>query len=476
MLPAGTYWVKSRSFGPMPTMLDQEAACDDVVSDAEDWQESTQRDGGPREVHGPGRRWRAQRGTDMTTVMDKQHLARWRNAVIAAFALGGITSATVGPRMPSLRADLGVDNAVIGAMLAGVTVGAFAGLGCSALILSRLGARGGIRGALWLVALSVALIGFGAGVAHSPLIASLGFLLVGMGIGALDVMINVEGAAVEREAGRTVLPLMHAAWSAGAVIGAGVGAGCAALRIAVAWQFAGEAVLIAACAPMLTAVIPRMSPALPASKKRRRAERLRGWARGWADWRLLLIGVVMLGVELGEGSANNWLTLAVRDDHHQGEAVAALFFVVFAAAETTTRVFGGKLVDRVGRRAAIRLTTALGVIGLLLFIVASPAWLVLAGTFLWAVGVSMGFPLGMSAAAESGPDPAAQVSVVASIGYVANFVAPPAVGVLSQSFGLLNALWLLVAFLLVSFVAAGVLQGRNSGGKEHRALARLPSD
>ena len=105
----------------------------------------------------------------------------------------------------------------------------------------------------------------------------------------------------------------------------------------------------------------------------------------------------------------------------------------------------------------MRLTIALSVIGMLLFIVGSPAWLVLAGTVLWAVGVSLGFPLGMSTAAESGPDPAAQVSVVASIGYVANLTAPPAVGLLSQSFGLLDALWLIVAFLVLSFVAAGVL-------------------
>ena len=393
----------------------------------------------------------------MTTMTDKRTLARWRNAVIVAFALGGIISATVGPRMPSLRADLGVGNAVIGAMLAGVTVGAFVGLAASSAILSWFGARKGIRGALWLIACSIALIGIGAGTAHSALITAVGFLMLGMSIGALDVMINVEGAAVEREAGRTLMPLMHAAWSAGAVIGAGIGAGCASVSISVPWQFAGEAVLIAACAPILTVMVPETLP-LPASEQRSRAERLRTWARGWTSWRLLLIGVVMLGVELGEGSANNWLTLAVRDDHHQGDAAAALFFVVFAAAETITRVFGGRLVDQVGRRTSVRLTTALGVIGMLLFIMASPAWLVLAGTFLWAVGVSMGFPVGMSAAAESGPDPAAQVSVVASIGYIANLAAPPAVGLLSQSLGLLDALWLIVAFLIVSFVASGVLK------------------
>lgn len=68
----------------------------------------------------------------------------------------------------------------------------------------------------------------------------------------------------------------------------------------------------------------------------------------------------MLGVELGEGTANNWLTLAVRDGHHQPDAIAALFFVGFAVSETIARVVGGPLVDRFGRARAVQVTTALG--------------------------------------------------------------------------------------------------------------------
>jgi cyanate permease len=96
-----------------------------------------------------------------------------------------------------------------------------------------------------------------------------------------------------------------------------------------------------------------------------------------------------------------------------------------------------------------------------LFILATPAWLVLIGAFLWAVGVSLGFPLGMSAAAESGPNPAARVSVVASIGYLANLAGPPMIGLLSQSVGLLKALWLVVALLAVAFALSGVLKNRS---------------
>jgi MFS family permease len=172
---------------------------------------------------------------------------------------------------------------------------------------------------------------------------------------------------------------------------------------------------------------------------------------------LLLIGVVMLGVELGEGSANSWLTLAVRDDHGQTAAVAALFFTAFAVGEASTRIFGGPVVDRLGRVATIRVTTALGVLGMVLFILAGDRWIVLAGVLLWSVGVSMGFPLGMSAAAESGPDSAARVSVVASIGYFANIAGPPAIGALAESVGILHSLWLIVALFVTAFAVAGSL-------------------
>ena len=396
----------------------------------------------------------------MTTVDDERSVASWRNAILAAFGLGGITVTTWGPRLPTLRADLGAANGTIGIVLSGVTIGALTGLGCSSTILGKLGARRGILGALWLVALGIATIGVGAGVAHALLPTAVGLVGVGVGIGALDVMVNVEASGIEIAVGRTRMPLMHAAWSAGAIVGAGIGAGSAALGLPVQWQFVGEAVLIGVAASVLTRAIPRHAPPVSREEPRDVLERVRGWARQWSDWRLLLIGVVMLGVEMGEGSANNWLSLAVRDDHHQTDAVAALFFVVFATGETLARALGSPLVDRVGRTIAVRTTTAVGVVGMLLFILAQPAWLVLVGTFLWAVGVSMGFPLGMSAAAESGPNPAARVSVVASIGYVANLAGPPVVGLLSEAFGLLDALWLVVALLAVSFALSGALRPR----------------
>jgi MFS family permease len=399
---------------------------------------------------------------------ERRVLARWRWTITGGFGLGGITVSAWGPRLPAIKTSLHIGTATIGLLLAGITIGAILGLAAATPVLHWLGSRRSVAASLLLTGAAMAQMGLALVLRSIPLLAA-AFMVTGVGIGVLDVLINVEGSAIERAAGRTLMPMMHAAWSVGVAAGAGIGAACAALGITPAEQFTAEAVLIAAAAFATLPGIPagRAGPAAGAAPDR--GEKLRRWLRSWLDWRLLLIGVVMLGCELGEGSANSWLSLAMRSDHGQSTTVAALFLTAFAAAEALTRILGGPVVDRLGRVATIRVTTALGVIGMTAFILAANPWLVLAGVLLWAVGVSMGFPLGMSAAAEGGPEPAVRVSVVASIGYFANLAGPPAIGLLAQSAGLLGALWLIVALFGAAFAAAGSCRPRPAAG--HSALA-----
>jgi MFS family permease len=403
----------------------------------------------------------------------RPELARWRWAITAGFGLGGITISAWGPRLPAIKAGLGVGTATLGLLLAGATAGAILGLLASTPVLHWLGSRRAVAGAVLLIAAALTVMGLALILGSVPLVA-VAFVITGTGIGTLDVLINVEGAAVERAAGRTLMPGMHAAWPIGAAIGSGIGAACAALGITPSAQLIGEAVIIAAAGLVAAAGIPRGERAPAGQARQDRGARLRQWLRGWLDWRLLLIGVVMLGVELAEGSANSWLTLAVRDNHGQTAAVAALFFTAFAVSEGLTRIFAGPVVDRLGRVLAVRLTTALGVAGIVAFILAGNRWIVLLGVVLWGVGVSLGFPLGTSAAAGSGPDPVARISVVSSIGYFANLAGPPAIGALAQSAGLLNSLWLIAALFIAAFAVAGSLRPRQPAPELARASQSDP--
>ncbi|MFS0728840.1 MFS transporter [Curtobacterium sp. 1P10AnD] len=308
--------------------------------------------------------------------VDAPALARWRNAIIVAFAIGGVSLTAWGPRLPELRADLGVDVGTIGVMLAGVTVGSVAGLLGAAPLLRRLGGRRALTLVVVVVPAAVALVGI-AVAAHSAPLATVGFVVAGAGIGSLDVMANVEGTAIEVRAGRTLLPLMHAAWSGGAALGAGVAALCAWLGVTPTQQLLGQAAIILVVGVLAVRAVPDGSRAEEPDTTLTPGQRLRRWARGWTDVRLLLIGVVMLGVELGEGSANNWLALATTDGHGGTPAVGALFFTVFAVSEAVTRVAAGPVVDRLGRVRTVRVTTALGIVGAVLFILGPSSWVTL---------------------------------------------------------------------------------------------------
>jgi cyanate permease len=90
--------------------------------------------------------------------------------------------------------------------------------------------------------------------------------------------------------------------------------------------------------------------------------------------------------------------------------------------------------------------------GVTLAVFAGSAWTAFAGVAVWGVGTALGFPVGMSAAADDPERAAARVSVVAVIGYTAFLAGPPLVGLLGNEAGVLRAL-LVVPVLLVPALA-----------------------
>lgn len=394
-----------------------------------------------------------------TTSRTRRELVAWRNAVFAVFILSGLATATWVARIPGVRDDLGFgkDPSAVGLLILGLSVGAVVGLAASSPVLVRFGPHKGMVATMLLAAAGTTLIGAGSTLLHAVPVVAIGLVVLGIGNGMLDVMMNVEGTAVEREIGKTLMPLMHACFSLGTVVGAGIGAAAAALGVAVAWHLFAVAVVLAVGTIVAVRFIPREADLGDEDVVTERVpfgERFRAALAVWADWRLILIGVVILGMAFGEGSANDWITLGVVDGHHQSNSTGAAVFSCFVAAMTVGRVLGGPIVDRIGRANAIRATAAMGALGLVLFIVGGPLWLVILGTLLWGFGVSLGFPLGMSAAADGAANPAARVSAVAIIGYCAFLVGPPLIGFLGAHWGILSALAIIPVLLVGAFFAA----------------------
>ena len=102
-----------------------------------------------------------------------------------------------------------------------------------------------------------------------------GCVALGYGSGICDVAMNVEGAAVERRLGRTVMPRFHAGWSLGTVAGAALGRRRrprSACRSPCTWP-RGAVVLSARCWPPVAPAggrgePPPAAPAAPAERRR----------------------------------------------------------------------------------------------------------------------------------------------------------------------------------------------------------------
>jgi MFS family permease len=184
-------------------------------------------------------------------------------------------------------------------------------------------------------------------------------------------------------------------------------------------------------------------------------ERLATSLSAWREPRTYTLGVIMLGMAFAEGSANDWLPSAVVFGHGAPEEAGPAVLAVFSVAMTAGRLLGGPVVDRFGRVWVLRILAVTAGAGLLLFIVAPFGPLVYIGAALWGLGASLGFPIGMSAAADDPAKAASRVAAAATIGYVAFLCGPPVLGWIGDHIGLLNTLFIVVGLIVASGLFSG---------------------
>ncbi|WP_405218818.1 MFS transporter [Agrococcus sp. Ld7] len=387
-------------------------------------------------------------------------LIAWRNAVFATFFAMGCSLASWLARVPYVRDQLDVSTGEMGLILLGISIGSVSGLLLASHIIHALGARRVIPLGMVIVGVGLAIAGWAADASLMWLVVA-GFILGGSVIGITDVGMNLSGAAYERAFGRPIMPLFHASFSLGTVAGAGLGGLCELLGIGIGWQATGISI-------GLTALAAAVARALPPEVVEEDHEpvNLRERLSVWKDPRTLLLGLLVLGMSLTEGSANDWLALTMVDGHGFSNEGGAFVLALFLTAMTVGRVLGVPLLERFGRVAVLRATAAMAAAGLLLVIFADPAPLVIAGVVLWGVGASLGFPVGMSAAADEPRLAAARVGTVSAIGYLAFLAGPPLLGLLGDVVGLRFALLAVLAFVLLSLFTSPVARERGTTIKE----------
>lgn len=368
-------------------------------------------------------------------------------AVYAVFTVAGVLMASWISRIPEVRDALNVTPAGLGIVLLALSVGSVTALFFAGLTVTRLGTARTVAVSATVAGVGLVTIAFG--VLSGPVLVGVGLATMGVGFGTWDVAMNVEGAEVERHLGRTIMPRFHAAFSIGTVGGAAVGAGLSALGVSVTAHLVAVAVLSVAT------VVLSSRWFLPVAVAEPDAPQGPSVLKAWTEPRTLLIGVFVLAMAFSEGTGNDWLGVATVDGYGVSNQVGALSFALFVAAMTVGRIAGTPLIDKWGRVPVLRTLAALAFVGLMLYVFGPNLPLALVGVAAWGLGTSLGFPVGMSAAADDAARSASRVGVVASIGYTAFLAGPPLIGFLGDHIGVLKALSVAAGLLAIGLLLAG---------------------
>ena len=382
---------------------------------------------------------------------DKAQVRGATRAVYIAFIVNGFIFASWAARIPQVRDGLRVSPGVLGLILLSVAVGSTIATPLSGLVITWLGDSRTVAVMSLTAAAGMSIVAVGYRYGIPPVAA--GLFLFGFSSGTWDVAMNVQGAAVEQALGRSVMSRFHAGWSVGTVAGAGAGAAMVALGVPVTVHLLAAALVVAAVVPIAAR---RFLPHARSETRRDGTAVRRSPLRAWTEPRTLLIGLFVLCMAFTEGTSNDWLSLGIIGGYHTAAALGTLTFAVFLAAMTTGRWFGPPFIDRYGRVRVLQVCAATALVGLFVIEAGGVLAAALAGAVLLGLGTSLGFPTGISAAADDPRYAPGRVSTAASIGYLAFLAGPPSIGFLADHVGVLRGLSVAGVLLIVAFLLCPV--------------------
>lgn len=360
---------------------------------------------------------------------------------MAAFLLQAVMLNNWFPRIPDVQAQLGIGPGELSLALLGMPVGGFVSTMLAARIVERLTAR-------WAIALGFIAFGLMQLLpGWAPNVPTLFAVLFLMGVTyvVMDVATNIEATRIQAGLGRRILSTCHGFWSIGSMIGLVMGSAFAEYDIDTRWHQLAVALTVVPLGVLTAAILPVVRRTLDLSEPR-------SAVIVFPTVAMIPLCIFAFGVVMTELTTRNWGAVYLRDVLAATPAGTGVGFAAFSIGMIVFRLVGDRLADRFGGTAVGRVCAGAAVAGVLAVVVAPNLAVAVVGFGLLGVGVSVGFPLAVSAAAAL-PErtPAANVASLSLIAYSSTLIGPPLVGFVAES---LDLRWGLAAILPVMILGA----------------------
>ncbi|GHT83399.1 MFS transporter [Actinomycetota bacterium] len=291
-------------------------------------------------------------------------------------------------------------------------------------------------------------------------------IILGAMFSSFNIGINIAGVTVEgKSGGKTLMPKFHAFFQVGAVLAAWF----STLIIAVDFTYIAQCLIVALIALVISNwrifsvyKIAKQAQVYTDGFEVEVSTSFKGKMKAKGlDLMVIMIGLMVLSSSLMEGSGNDWISGGIVEGFDSPESTGLVGMWVYLATTAAMRFFGTPLLDKFGRWKVMRVLFLLAFAGISLYIFSPTEPLAVFGCVLWGLGVSFGYPVGITAAAESGKNSSFRASIVASIGNIMNIAGPPVIGLLANDLGIRLALCVLLPFAILGFGVSHWLWHKN---------------
>jgi MFS family permease len=343
-------------------------------------------------------------------------------AVLGIFALNGVVFGSWAPRVPALAAQIGAAEGALGLSLLGASIGMIA----SALLTGSLCARYGARVIVVITAVAGCAVLPVLGMAASPLQLGLILVVLGVMVGGLDVAMNIAAVTAIRQSGRAIMPVFHASFSIGGLIGA-LGA---ALAVSLELNPLRHLSIVAVVGALIALSFSRWIPV----EQLRPASENDGPKRSLVKRPVLwLLGFIALCSSVAEGASVDWSAFFGVHQRGIGEAAAALVYAGFSISMAVARLLGERIETRWGAQRMLIGGSTLGAVGLFVAVLVPVPAFTYIGFALAGMGLAYGFPIALELAGAvgrraDGGGGERELGFVTTIAYSGFLLGPPMVG------------------------------------------------
>jgi MFS family permease len=392
-------------------------------------------------------------------------------AVLGIFALNGVVFGSWAPRVPALAAQIGAEEGALGLSLLGASIGMIA----SALLTGSLCARYGARVMVVITAVAGCAVLPVLGMAASPLQLGLILVVLGVMVGGLDVAMNIAAVTAIRQSRRAIMPVFHASFSIGGLIGA-LGA---ALAVSLELSPFRHLSIVAVVGALIALSFSRWIPV----EQLRSASENDGPKRSLVKRPVLwLLGFIALCSSVAEGASVDWSAFFGVHQRGIGEAAAALVYAGFSISMAVARLLGERIETRWGAQRMLIGGSTLGAVGLFVAVLVPVPAFTYIGFALAGMGLAYGFPIALELAGAvgrraDGGGGERELGFVTTIAYSGFLLGPPMVGGIASITNLSVALGVagVIAWAIAPLALLAARARRREQETSQQAVEPLPT-